>query len=79
VARLSEAEAREKLIEHGATTAASEAYKAHREVGGWSFFRRPETGTGLIGDLPYVVADNGKVAPKTIDQSEIDIIRRLGD
>lgn len=77
MAELSEAEARRKLIEHGANTAASKEYEAHRITGGWAFYRLRDLGAGRYGDLPYVVADNGKAAPQSLDQSEADIIRML--
>jgi hypothetical protein len=77
MARLTEAQARERLVAEGAEIAASDDYEAYREVGGWSFYRRHEAPDGLFGELPYVVADNGKVAPKPINLSENEIIAEL--
>ena len=77
MAQLTEEQARAALRESGAAAAASPAYAAHREVGGWAFIRRADAGDALIGEVPYVVSDAGRVADVPLTKAVDQVLREL--
>lgn len=77
MARITEDEARSRLVAFGAGHAAA-AYVAHREVGGWAFRRPADAGPpSTFGSRPLVVADNGKVSSIPLNRTVVEVIQRL--
>ncbi len=76
MASLNESDARKALAAAGAVAAAG-GYEAHREVGGWMFSRRADATPARIGEYPWVVADDGRVAVVRVVESGSSALSRL--